>query len=107
MPTQQNIPALSIDFPGSPAEIAEAGRQMEGFLESDAYRSLGTAIRAHQGNLTSVLLGKAPSENGAPYADVVGQLKGVAMIEPILRGVIASGKQAEAQLREAEEGGPT
>lgn len=106
METQQT-PAIQVPLQEhlSPTEIAEAGRQTAAFLESTAFVYMKTAIRSYQGMLDGNLMSLPPSDGGAKYADLVGQLKGIARVEPILAGIVASGKQAEAQLREAEERG--
>jgi hypothetical protein len=106
LPVAETPIALSFDLPGlSPAEVAEAGRQVASFLEAPAFRAVATAIRSHQGHLTAELMGRSASQEGARYADTVGQLKAISRFEPILVGVVESGKQAEAEIRKAEQEG--
>lgn len=99
-------PEIQADLAGySPAEIAEAGRQAEAFLEGPAYAAIATAVRGYQGQRTGLLMQMTATNEGAIYADAVGELRGISRIDPLIRGVVTSGKQAEAQLRAAEERG--
>jgi hypothetical protein len=102
--SQIETPPIPTIVSDSPQERAEAGRQMAALIASPGFKVLKEAIRAHQGQLTAMLMARPAASDGAVYADVVGQLKGIAAIEPIARGVVQEGEAAEAEIRSAEEG---
>lgn len=105
MRLQHEIPQ-HVELPElSPVEIAEAGRQAQEFIDSEAFTVFKTAIRSKQGLVTARLMQMGATNEAAKYADLVGELKGVAAVKPILRGIVESGKEAEAELRKVEEEG--
>lgn len=53
-------------------------------------------------DLTTQLLAKRPTDQGADYADFIGQLKGLEELPLLVQGVIEQGREAEIALREQD-----
>lgn len=104
MQTHQT-PPIKVPLNGSPAEVAELARQVGEFLEGPVYPIVAAAIRSYQSRLSAMLMGQRPTGEAVSYADRVGEMRGVGRIEQILRGVVETGKEAEAEIRKAEEEG--
>lgn len=93
------------DSQPSPEQRAAAGRAVAEFMESPAFEVVRSAIRGQQDVATRTLMGMQPTNEGATYAAHIGRANGLADIERVLNSIVNNGKQAEAEIREAEEAG--
>lgn len=89
----------------SAQDRAEAGRRVADLMEHPGWDDLAAGVRAFQGSVTQRLMSQSPSQDAVLYADLVGELKGAAKIEPIAVGLVRVGEDAEAEIRAAEERG--
>lgn len=62
------------------------------------------AIEAKKLDLTRQLAAMASTDNGAQYADIIGQIKALDDFPMIVAGIIEYGRKAEFELREQTEG---
>lgn len=89
----------------TPAERIRAGEEAAGFLESPLFGAIQRVARAFQDSRTQALMGIKPTNEGASYAALVGEAKGIARLTSLIEGLVTDGKAAEAELRKAEEEG--
>jgi hypothetical protein len=86
-------------------ERAAAGQRVASLVEQGGFRDLRKGIRAYQATVTARMMRMNGQQAAAEYADLVGELKGVAAIEQIAAGLIQVGEEAETEIRSVEEGG--
>lgn len=61
------------------------------------------AIEQRKLDLTSQLLTRSPTDQGADYADLIGKLKGLEELPLIVSGIIENGRRAEQILRDQDD----
>jgi hypothetical protein len=99
-----HTPSYPIALDESPERQALIGADVAGLLEHPGWPHLLAAVGVAQKMATSELMAISGTSEPAKYADVTGRLKGVALIEPIARGLVEVGEQAKKQtLRAAKE----
>jgi len=97
-----DTPAIPIALSDSAEKQVEIARDVEALMEHPGWEHLTAAVAAYERIICSGLMGVSGSQEAAKYADLTGEMKGVAKIEPIARGLIDVGEQAKARVREAE-----
>lgn len=102
MQTDHDFPSIPIALSGSAQDRAEAGARVADLMEHPGWDDLRAGVAAYERILASGLMGLSGSPDAARYADLTGEMKGVAKIEPIARGIVSVGEEAKAQAREAE-----
>lgn len=91
---------------GDSAEArAEIGRRVSELRETPGWADLQKGIEQYQRETGRMLMSGTPSQEGAFYADVVGQMKGVDALALIADGLIQLGQEAEQEIRLNEESG--
>lgn len=103
MSTQQPIVPYPISLAEDASErvrIADSVSQMVG---TPGWSHITEAMRVYQDMLTANLMGRKASQDGAPYAQIVGEMNGLAKIGQIIEGLMYEGELAEAEVRQLEE----
>lgn len=95
-------PALPLELSESASQRVEIGAQVADLMAHPGWEHLKAGLRAWQNIVTAELMRKSGSDSAAAYADLTGELKGLAKLEPVARGIVEAGEQAKAQAREAE-----
>lgn len=95
--------ALSSHLTWEPREAVAAKEAVREIEDHPGLRAILEAIDQRKLDLTSQLLTKPPSEQGAEYADVIGKLKGLDELPLIIAGIIENGRKAEMAVREQED----
>jgi hypothetical protein len=95
------IPAA---LPGSTrSEQVVTGEQVEEILNHPGFQALAHALHVHGESLLNQRLFRKADAEGAPYADVMGHIRGLREVVPIARGLVQNGKDAGQALRLEEE----
>ena len=98
----QDTPALPIALSDSATRQVEIGEEVKDLLKHPGWEHLKAGTATYQRMLTAQLMGVTGSPDASKFNALTGEMKGVAQIEPIARGLIDVGEQARAQMREAE-----
>lgn len=61
------------------------------------------AIEQRKLDLVRQLSHRTPSDSGAEYADLIGQIKGLEEVPLIVAGIVENGRDAESRLRDEQE----
>ena len=83
----------------------QAGREVASLLEHPGFEHLKRALRAQSQVVTTELALESAKDSAAFYAKKAGEIKGLADVERVARGVVENAKAAERENRAAEEGG--
>lgn len=105
MVTPHNIPVIPTAVAASPQERVEAGDRVAHLMEHPGWVDLMEGIRVHQEGKTAMLMGTRPTSEGAQYAGMVGELKGLSEIKAIAAGIVKQGETDAVELRAVENGG--
>lgn len=103
MAMRTDSPAIKLAVADSARERVRAGEAVDELMRHPGWAALMEAVRQYQDILTRKLLSRAPSNEGAAYADTVGELRGVAAIKAVALGLIQQGEDDAAEIRRAEE----
>lgn len=95
-------PSLPVELSESASTRVEVGAQVADLMAHPGWAHLKKGVRVWQDATTAGLMGISGSDSAATYADRTGELKGLANVERIARGIVEAGEQAKAQAREAE-----
>lgn len=82
---------------------ADIGERMSQLMQHPGWADLLDAVKAYQGEMGEQLMTFAASQEGAKYADLVGQMKGVGAVREIALGLITEGEKAAELVRLDEE----
>jgi hypothetical protein len=99
---EHDIPAVPISLSESAQARVEIGEEVQALMEHPGWAHLQAGLRSWQNVVTGQLMALSGNKDGAPFSDLTGELKGLAKVEPIARGIVDVGEQAKAQAREAE-----
>lgn len=101
--TRQQVFVFPEQIGDSPQDRAEIGQRVSELLQTPGWADLKLGIEQHQRETTQMMKSGRPSQEGAFYADVVGQMKGLDAIEKVAQGLIQLGEEAEQEIRLKEE----
>lgn len=103
MTTEHDIQPYPLPIAVEPAERVAVGERVSDLMEHPGWADLRRVIRAYQEEKSTELMMLTPSQDGAIYADLIGSMKGVAMVEPIAAGLIHDGVDAAEEQRLKED----
>lgn len=81
-----------------------AGERVRHLMDHPGWADLEAGLRAYQGILTGRLMGMAPTNEGAAYAGIAGELRGLAAAKAVAEGLIVQADNDAAEIRDVEEG---
>jgi hypothetical protein len=88
----------------SKEKAIEAAREVAETMETPGWRKIVEAAESYRLFAYSYLENKPASDSGATYAQIIGQSKGVALIESIAAGIVRNGEEkAKAQAGQGQE----
>lgn len=103
MDTRQPITPYPISLAEKPADRARIGESVSQLVQQPGWGHLRAAMRVYQDILTADLMSKKPPQDGAVYAQLVGEMNGLAKVSQIVEGLMYEGENAAAEVRQLEE----
>jgi hypothetical protein len=104
MEMHQQTAAIPLAVAATPRERVDAGDRVTQLMDHPGWADLEAGVRAYQGIIMARLMGMTPTNEGAAYAGIAGELKGLATVKSIALGLIAQADIDAAEIREVEEG---
>lgn len=101
----QEIHAIPIAVAETPQERAAAGERVSDLMGHPGWDDFEAGLRAYQDILTRQLMGTRPTQEGAQYAGIVGELKGLSLAKAVATGLVRQGETDATEIRAAEDGG--
>ena len=94
--------ALHSHLTWTPRDAVEAKEAVLSIQDHPGLDAILEAVEQRKLDLTSQLLTRAPSDQGAEYADILGKMKGLDELPLLIAGIIENGRRMEHVLREDE-----
>lgn len=86
----------------SNTHAVQAKNAVAELVQHPGYEYLLEAIKLREETLVTALLSESPSDEGARYAERIGELNAVRSFPSLAQGVIEYGQQAETELNDSE-----
>lgn len=96
--------ALTTHLTWTPREAVVAKNAVSAIAEHPGLEAITEALEMRKLELVSQLLTREPSDKGADYERVLGQIRGLEELPLLINGIIEHGKRQEQVLTREEEG---